>query len=158
MVAPRMAHADTIFHCRLRPSNSRNGCSLHMMRPNCWNHLISLAWRKYGVCERQAWRRRKALAERNVSMEVFVGNLADTATEQELRDLVGAFVVGGRVNIFEDRATGRPRGFGFVTRPDATEPQAAIAGLQGTTLGGRILIVNEARPREDRSGPRRPRG
>ena len=91
-------------------------------------------------------------------MEIFVGNLAYTATEQELRQLFEAYGVVDRVNILQDRDTGRPRGFGFVTMPDTTEAQAAIAGLQGTTLGGRILSVNEARPREDRSGPRRPRG
>src|SRR5262245_12669348 len=158
MVAPRMARADTSFRCRLRPSNLRNGCSLHMMRPNWRTHPISLAWRKYGVCERQAWHRRKTLAERNVSMEIFVGNLAYTATEQELRQLFEAYGVVDRVNILQDRDTGRPRGFGFVTMPDTTEAQAAIAGLQGTTLGGRTLSVNEARPREDRGGPRRPRG
>src|SRR5262249_32590354 len=101
MVAPRMAHADTIFRCRLRPSNSRNGCLLPMMRPHWWNHPISLAWRKYGVCERQAGCRRKALAERNVSMEIFVGNLAYTATEQELRQLFEAYDVVDRVNILQ---------------------------------------------------------
>ena len=91
-------------------------------------------------------------------MEIFVGNLAYTATEQELRQLFEAYGVVDRVNILQDRDTGRPRGFGFVTMPDTTEAQAAIAGLQGTTLGGRTLSVNEARPREDRGGPRRPRG
>ena len=54
-----------------------------------------------------------------------------------------------------DRDTGRPRGFGFVEMPDATEAQAAIAGLNGASLGGRPLTVNEARPREERGGPRR---
>ena len=91
-------------------------------------------------------------------MEIFVGNLAYTATEQELRQLFETYGVVDRVNILQDRDTGRPRGFGFVTMPDTTEAQAAIAGLQGTTLGGRTLSVNEARPREDRGGPRRPRG
>jgi cold-inducible RNA-binding protein len=56
-----------------------------------------------------------------------------------------------------DRDTGRPRGFGFVEMPNSSEAQAAIAGLNGTSLGGRPLTVNEARKREERSGPRRPR-
>ena len=62
-----------------------------------------------------------------------------------------------------DRDTGRSRGFGFVEMPDATEAQAAIDGLHGTSLGGRMLTVNEARPREERrsrddgDGRRRPR-
>jgi RNA recognition motif-containing protein len=49
-----------------------------------------------------------------------------------------------------DRDSGRPRGFAFVEMPDASEAQAAIEGLNGTTLGGRPLTVNEARQREER--------
>ena len=49
----------------------------------------------------------------------------------------------------------RPRGFGFVEMPDATQARAAIAGLNGKDLGGRPLTINEARPREERGGPRR---
>src|SRR5712691_1206298 len=197
MVAPRMARADIIFRCRPRPSNSRNGCSLRMMRPNWRNHPRSLAWRKYAdfsnwrtarirqyeflegidfirspelvsdnlnlridycsVCERQAWRHTNAPAERDVFMEIFVGNLAYTATEQELRQMFEPYGVVERVNLIQDRETGRMRGFGFVTMPDTTEAQAAIAGLQGTDLGGRTLSVNEARPRAERQEPRRPR-
>jgi RNA recognition motif-containing protein len=90
-------------------------------------------------------------------MEVFVGNLAFTATEAEVRQLFEPYGEVARVQLLEDRDTGRPRGFGFVTMPDATQAQAAIAGLNGTSLGGRPLTVNEARPREERGGPRRPR-
>jgi cold-inducible RNA-binding protein len=61
-----------------------------------------------------------------------------------------------RAQIATDRVTGRSRGFGFVEMPDATEAQAAIDGLNGTSLGGRQLTVNAAREREDRGGPRRP--
>jgi len=94
---------------------------------------------------------------RDVFMEIFVGNLAYTATEHEVRQLFEPYGVVERVHIPQDRETGRPRGFGFVTMPNGTEGQAAITGLQGATLGGRALSVNEARPREDRGGPRRPR-
>ena len=90
-------------------------------------------------------------------MEVFVGNLAYTTTEPELRQLFEPYGTVERVNLIQDRETGRPRGFGFVEMPDATEAQAASAGLNGTSLGGRQLTVNEARPREDRGGPRQPR-
>jgi cold-inducible RNA-binding protein len=90
-------------------------------------------------------------------MEIFVGNLAFTATEAEVRALFEPYGVVERVNLIEDRDTGRARGFGFVTMPDATEGQAAIDGLNGTTMGGRALTINEARPREERGGPRRPR-
>jgi len=54
------------------------------------------------------------------------------------------------VQILTDRDTGRARGFGFVEMPDAREAQAAIEGLNGTSLNGRALTVNEARPREER--------
>jgi len=90
-------------------------------------------------------------------MEIFVGNLAYTATEHEVRQLFESYGVVERVHIPQDRESGRPRGFGFVTMPQGAEAQAAIAGLQGATLGGRALSVNEARPREERGGPRRPR-
>ena len=89
-------------------------------------------------------------------MNIFVGNLAYTATEAELRQLFEAYGTVDTIRMMTDRDTGRPRGFGFVEMPDPTEAQAAIAGLQGATLGGRTLSVNEARPREERGG-RRPR-
>lgn len=91
-------------------------------------------------------------------MEIYVGNLAYTATEHEVRQLFEPYGTVERVHIPQDRETGRPRGFGFVTMPNGTEAQAAITGLQGSTLGGRALSVNEARQREERGGPpRRPR-
>ena len=91
-------------------------------------------------------------------MEIFVGNLVFTATEAEMRQLFETYGEVARVQLLTDRETGRPRGFGFVTMPDATEARAAIAGLNGTSLGGRPLTMNEARQREERDGPRRPRG
>ena len=83
-------------------------------------------------------------------MRIFVGNLAFTTTEEELRRFFEPYGIVERVQIITDRETGRPRGFGFVEMPDASAARAAIAGLQGTPLGGRILSVNEARPREER--------
>ena len=92
-------------------------------------------------------------------MRIFVGNLAWSTTEDELSQLFESYGIVDRAQIVTDRETGRSRGFGFVEMPDATEAQAAIAGLNGTSQGGRgrPLTVNEARQREKRGGPRRPR-
>ena len=88
-------------------------------------------------------------------MTIFVANLVYTATEDEVRQLFEGYGTVDTVRLMTDRDTGRPRGFGFVEMPDATEAQAAIAGLNGTSLGGRQLTVNEARAREERGEPRR---
>ena len=90
-------------------------------------------------------------------MRIFVGSLALITTEAELRQLFTAYGRVERAQIITDRETGRARGFGFVEMPNAAEAQAAMAGLDGRSLGGRLLTVTEARPREERDGPRRPR-
>jgi len=96
-------------------------------------------------------------------MRIFVENLAFTATQEELERLFASYGIVDRAQIITDRDTGRSRGFGFVEMPDATEAQAASEGLNGTSLGGRTLTVNEARqrderrPRDDGDGRRRPR-
>ena len=87
-------------------------------------------------------------------MNIFVGNLAYTATEEEVRQLFEGYGAVDTVRLATDRDTGRPRGFGFVEMSDAREAQAAITGLNGASLGGRALTINEARPREERGGPR----
>ena len=87
-------------------------------------------------------------------MRIFVGGLALTTTEAELRQVFTPYGRVERVQILQDRDTGRSRGFGFVEMSDATQARAAISGLNGTDLGGRSLTVNEARPREERGGPR----
>jgi RNA recognition motif-containing protein len=83
-------------------------------------------------------------------MNIFVGNLAFTTTEEELAQLFHPYGEIASVRIMTDRDTGRSRGFGFVEMPNAMEANAAIAGLDGTALGGRALTVNEARPHEER--------
>jgi cold-inducible RNA-binding protein len=87
-------------------------------------------------------------------MNIFVGNLAWTTTEEDLAQLFEPFGIVEQARIATDRDTGRSRGFGFVEMPDDMEAQAAIDELNGSSIGGRPLTVNEARPREER----RPRG
>jgi RNA recognition motif-containing protein len=86
-------------------------------------------------------------------VNIFVGNMAFSITEQDLRGLFAPYGVVDRINIITDRETGRPRGFGFVEMADDKAAQAAIAALNGQEVAGRTLNVNEARQREER-GPR----
>ena len=90
-------------------------------------------------------------------MNIFVGNLAYSATDHDLRQLFEQYGVVDRVNLITDRDTGRPRGFGFVEMPDSQAARAAIQGLQGKELAGRAITVNEAKPREPRREPRQAR-
>jgi cold-inducible RNA-binding protein len=80
-----------------------------------------------------------------------------STTEEELSQLFEPYGIVDRAQIITDRETGRSRGFGFVEMPNGSEAQAAIAGLNGTSRGGRALTVNEARQREGEDRPRRPR-
>jgi len=100
-------------------------------------------------------------------MNIYVGNLSRDTTEAELRQAFEAFGQVSTAAIIKDKFSGESRGFGFVEMPNRPEAQAAITGLNGKTLGGRTLTVNEARPREERRdggggrggdrGSRRPR-
>ena len=83
-------------------------------------------------------------------MNIFVGNLAFSTTDHDLRQLFEPYGDVDTVNIITDRYTGQSRGFGFVEMPNRAAAQAAIQGLQGKALGGRTLNVNEAKPREPR--------
>ena len=83
-------------------------------------------------------------------MNIYVGNLSYSLSEQELRDAFAAHGDVSSVKILTDRETGRSRGFGFVEMPNQNEGETAIAQLNGKDLGGRALRVNEARPRERR--------
>ena len=90
-------------------------------------------------------------------MNIFVGNLAYSATDHDLRQLFEQYGVVDKVNLITDRDTGRPRGFGFVEMPDSQAARAAIQELQGKEFGGRVITVNEAKPREPRREPRQAR-
>jgi RNA recognition motif-containing protein len=82
-------------------------------------------------------------------VNIFVGNLAFTTTEQDLRQFFEPYGSVETIRIMTDRATGRPRGFGFVEMPDSRAAQTAIDALNGTSLAGRALTVNEARPKPE---------
>lgn len=85
-------------------------------------------------------------------VKLYVGNLPFSTTEDDLR---GLFEPHGEVQstaVVMDRDTGRSRGFGFVEMSDNAAAQAAIAALNGQQINGRALVVNEARPKEQRSG------
>jgi RNA recognition motif-containing protein len=91
---------------------------------------------------------------RNLSKNIYVGNLSFNATEDQVRDLFAQYGQVNSVAMITDRDTGRFRGFGFVEMEDAAA-NAAIQALNDTELDGRTLRVNEARPREERSGGNR---
>ena len=86
-----------------------------------------------------------------MSKKIYVGNLPFSATESEIRELFEPHGTVHSVSLIEDRETGRPRGFGFVEMDDDAA-DSAISALEGTSLGGRTLNINEARPRPDRGG------
>jgi RNA recognition motif-containing protein len=90
-------------------------------------------------------------------MNIYVGNLAFTATEQDLRHLFEPYGAVDEIRVIMDRETGRSKGFGFVEMPDGTAARSAIAKLQGHEIAGRTLTVNEAKPREPRREPRQAR-
>jgi RNA recognition motif-containing protein len=83
---------------------------------------------------------------------IYVGNLDFKVTEDELRQAFNAYGQVDNVTILKDRDTGQPRGFGFVEMANDEEAERAIQGMNGAQLGSRTLNVNEARPRETRSG------
>ena len=83
---------------------------------------------------------------------IFVGNLSFNTAEDELRQLFEPFGQVDRVSIMTDRDTGRSRGFGFVEMASNEDGEKAITALNGSSVGGRTINVNEARPKTERSG------
>ena len=83
---------------------------------------------------------------------LFVGNLSYQTDENELTELFSQFGAVENAQIMRDMATGRARGFAFVEMATDEEAAAAATGLNNTQFGGRTIAVNEARPREQRSG------
>jgi cold-inducible RNA-binding protein len=87
-----------------------------------------------------------------MSTKLYVGNLSFNTSNEDLQELFGQAGTVETVNIVEDRDTGRSRGFGFVEMSSKEEASTAIEQLNGKEIDGRSLTVNEARPREERSG------
>lgn len=88
-------------------------------------------------------------------MNIYVGNLSYTTSEDDLLELFENIGQVDSARIITDRDTGRSKGFGFVEMADAAQAKAAIEQLNGTAFGGRNLTVNEAKPRnEERGGDR----
>jgi RNA recognition motif-containing protein len=82
--------------------------------------------------------------------KLYVGNLPFNTTENELQELFAQAGAVQEVTLMQDRFTGKSRGFAFVTMSTDEEAQAAISKLNGHSIEGRSLTVNEARPREAR--------
>ena len=85
-----------------------------------------------------------------MAKNLYVGNMAFSTTEVQLRELFSQYGTVTKVQVITDRETGRPRGFAFVEMGDGGDQ--AIAALNGAQLDGRTRTVNEAKPREDRGG------
>lgn len=87
-----------------------------------------------------------------MAKKVYVGNLSYSANEDDLRQMFEEHGTVVSAQVIMDRETGRSKGFAFVELSNDQEAQAAITALDGKEIGGRVLKVNEARPREERGG------
>lgn len=84
--------------------------------------------------------------------KLFVGSLPFDTSEEQLKSMFAAFGSVASAKIITDRESGQSRGFGFVEMGDDAQAQAAIAKLNGSTVGSRQIVVNVAKPMEKRSG------
>ena len=91
-------------------------------------------------------------------MDIYVGNLPYTATEEDVTGLFAAYGPVERVKIITDRETGRSKGFAFVTLGDQSQLNASIEALNGYDYQGRALRVNASEPKESKPGGFRPSG
>jgi len=89
-------------------------------------------------------------------MNIYVGNLPYSIDRDQLREIFAQYGEVRAARIVIERETGKSKGYGFVDMDNNEEANAAIAALNGTDIGGRKAVINEARPREDRParGPR----
>jgi RNA recognition motif-containing protein len=83
-------------------------------------------------------------------MNIYVGNLPYSVDDQELRDAFGAYGQVASATVISDKFSGQSKGFGFVEMPDNAEADAAIQGLNESSLSGRRIKVNPAKPRAER--------
>ncbi len=89
--------------------------------------------------------------------KLYVGNLPYTVDDAELKKFFDPCGSVSSASVIKDRYSGRSKGFGFVEMPNDSDANKAIETLNGRDFGGRKLVVNEARPMEERKGPRGPR-
>ena len=85
-------------------------------------------------------------------MNIYVSNLSFAVQDEDLRGFFAEYGEVTSAKVIMDKFTNRSRGFGFVEMPDKTAAQQAIKELDGATVDGRQIKVNEARPREERGG------
>jgi cold-inducible RNA-binding protein len=93
-----------------------------------------------------------------VAKKLYVGNLSYETTNSDLQNLFEPHGTVQSAQVIMDRETGRSKGFGFVEMDSSEQAEAAISALNGQDVNGRALTVNEARPREERSGANRRSG
>ena len=89
-----------------------------------------------------------------MATKLYVGNLAYGVTNSDLETMFAPHGTVQSAQVIMDRDTGRSKGFGFVEMGSSSEAEAAISAMNGKEVDGRALTVNEARPREERSGSR----
>jgi len=90
-----------------------------------------------------------------MDMNIYVGNLSYGVTEDELQQLFLEYGSVVSANLIMDRDTGNPKGFGFVEMENQADAEKAIKELDGSSIKGRSIKVNQARPKNDRSRPKR---
>lgn len=83
-------------------------------------------------------------------MNIYVANLPYSTDRDQLREIFAAYGEVSSARVVTDRETGRSKGFGFVEMPDNVQAAAAVEALSGSEVGGRKIVVNEARPRPPR--------
>lgn len=88
-------------------------------------------------------------------MNIYIGNLSFDVTEDELQKLFEEFGSVASVNIIKDRYTGNSKGFGFLEMENQADAEKAIKDLDGSEVKGRNIKVNQARPRDEKSKPKR---
>lgn len=88
--------------------------------------------------------------EPEMAVRLYVGNLPYSITQSRLQEIFSPFGALGEVTVISDKFSGRSKGFGFVEFENPEEAKAAIEKINGTDVDGRNIIVNEARPKEDR--------
>ena len=87
-------------------------------------------------------------------MNIYIGNLAYSVTEDDLRDAFSEFGQVDSASIINDKFSGSSKGFGFVDMPNDSEAREAIESMNEKDLNGRTIKVNEAKPREERPARR----